>query len=162
MNFSEVSGTMDKEDTTYVHEALDASGYEKSWTTITEMAAEWTYWSNLRMDFLGPIPSGDYTVEIIYDYGQCLVIEPGTKTTMSSTIFALKKLLTRFGLLEILTVENDPQFTDSEMIKFCANAQQKTSVHNTIFACLERPNWKIEPIYLQTSNWSKASIGETQ
>ena len=60
------------------------------------------------MDFLGPLPSGEYPMVVIDEYSRFPEIEIVTSTSARSTIPKLDTIFAKQGILDVLKSDNGP------------------------------------------------------
>ncbi|XP_062541324.1 uncharacterized protein K02A2.6-like [Armigeres subalbatus] len=87
-------------------------------------------WTDVAVDFLGPLPSGHYLLVIIDYYSRFVEVMIMRKTTAELTTEALYETFTRFGVPEVLRSDNGPQFISECFKSFCKEfgiTQQKTT-----------------------------------
>ncbi|XP_062713706.1 uncharacterized protein K02A2.6-like [Aedes albopictus] len=76
-------------------------------------------WIDLAIDFLGPMPSGEYILVTIDYYSRYMVLEIMTKITAQETIQRLKRIFRTWGYPRTITLDNDKQFVSKEFGNFC-------------------------------------------
>ena len=67
-------------------------------------------WKELSIDFFGPLPSGDYLFVIIDEYSRYPVVEIIRSTSALTVIPMLDKVLSMFGVPDIIKSDNGPPF----------------------------------------------------
>ncbi|XP_055522782.1 uncharacterized protein LOC129716963 [Wyeomyia smithii] len=78
-------------------------------------------WIDLAIDFLGPLPSGDYLLVIIVYYSRYKEVEILQKITANETADRLEKIFIRLGFPRIITLDNGRQFVSTEFDSYCRN-----------------------------------------
>ncbi|XP_055585172.1 uncharacterized protein K02A2.6-like [Uranotaenia lowii] len=68
-------------------------------------------WRDVAIDFLGPLPSGDYLLVIIDYYSRYKEVEILKKITAGETIDRLEKIFVRLGYPNTITLDNGRQFS---------------------------------------------------
>lgn len=76
-------------------------------------------WDDVAVDFLGPLPSGEYLFIVVDYYSRYQEIEIMTSTTAKQTVWVLKKIFGRCGYPITMTADNGPQFVSGEMKEYC-------------------------------------------
>ncbi|XP_055584953.1 uncharacterized protein K02A2.6-like [Uranotaenia lowii] len=76
-------------------------------------------WIDLAIDFLGPLPSGDYLLVIIDYFSRYKEVEIMRKITAGETVERLEKIFTRLGYPKTLTLDNGRQFVSTEFDNYC-------------------------------------------
>lgn len=76
-------------------------------------------WIDLAIDFLGPMPSGEYILVTIDYYSRYMVLEIMTKITAQETIQRLKRIFRTWGYPRTITLDNGKQFVSKEFGNFC-------------------------------------------
>lgn len=87
-------------------------------------------WMDTAVDFLGPLPSGDYLLVIIDYYSRYKEIEIMRSITTQDTVRVLKKIFSRTGNPASITADNGRQFCSLEFKRFCT--EQGITLFNTI------------------------------
>ena len=75
-------------------------------------------WEHVKADFFGPLPSGDYILEVVDVYSRWVEIEIVRSTSVESTVPKLDKIFSAFGIPDKLTTDNGPPFNSYEFRKF--------------------------------------------
>ena len=70
------------------------------------------------MNFLGPLPCGDYLMVVIDEYSRFPEVEIVTSTSARSTILKLDEIFARQGIPEVLKSDNGPPFNGVELENF--------------------------------------------
>lgn len=76
-------------------------------------------WIHLAIDFLGPMPSGEYILVVVDYYSRYVELEVMTKITAYETIQRLKKIFKTWGYPRTITLDNAKQFVSREFGLFC-------------------------------------------
>ncbi|XP_055634095.1 uncharacterized protein K02A2.6-like [Toxorhynchites rutilus septentrionalis] len=76
-------------------------------------------WEDISIDYLGPLPDGQYLLVVVDCYSRYLEICEITCTDSKNTIENLKKIFSRFGLPSLIKADNGPQFASQEFRTFC-------------------------------------------
>ena len=98
-------------------------------------------WKELTMDFLGPLPSGDYLMVVIDEYSRFPEVEIVTSTSARSTITKLDAIFARQGIPEVLKSDNGPPFNGVELKNF---AEHLGFQHRKITPLWPRANGEAE------------------
>ena len=98
-------------------------------------------WKELAMDFLGPLPSGDYLMVVIDEYSRFPEVEIVTSTSARSTIPKLDAIFARQGIPEVLKSDNGPLFNGVELKNF---AEHLGFQHRKITPLWPRANGEAE------------------
>lgn len=77
-------------------------------------------WIDVALDFLGPLPTGEYLLVIIDYHSRYKEIEVMTRITAKDTIDRLHKIFTRLGFPVTLTLDNARQFISGEFDRYCS------------------------------------------
>lgn len=77
-------------------------------------------WIDVALDFLGPLPSGEYLLVIIDYYSRYKEIEIMSRITAKATIDRLSRIFTRLGYPMTITLDNARQFVSAELEQFCS------------------------------------------
>ena len=75
-------------------------------------------WEKVKVDFYGPLPSGDYLLEVIDEYSRWAEVEIVKTTSADSTIPKLDKIFSAFGIPYVVTSDNGPPFKGHDMKNF--------------------------------------------
>ena len=78
-------------------------------------------WTEVSMDFCGPLSSNDYLMVVIDDYSRYPEVEITQSTAARSVIPLLDKIFSRFGIPEIVRTDNGPPFSSQEFRDFASN-----------------------------------------
>lgn len=78
-------------------------------------------WIDIAIDFLGPLPSGEYLLTIIDYYSRYMEIEVMTIITAKATINRLDRIFLRLGYPRTITLDNGRQFVSEEFHEYCHN-----------------------------------------
>ncbi|XP_062537779.1 uncharacterized protein K02A2.6-like [Armigeres subalbatus] len=89
-------------------------------------------WSTIALDFLGPLPEGQYLLVVIDCYSRFMEVCEMSSITASDVIRELSVIFSRYGIPSVLKADNAPQLSAecSEFKEFCdANG---VNLRNTI------------------------------
>jgi transposase InsO family protein len=75
-------------------------------------------WQDLAMDFLGPMPTGEYLFVVIDYYTRYYEVEITHSVTAKQTVKMLYKMFAMHGLPFTITSDNGPQFVSKELAEF--------------------------------------------
>ena len=114
-----------------------AQRLEPLWVTPLPTAP----WKEFAMDFLGPLPSGDYLMVVIDEYSRFPEVEIVTSTSARSTIPKLDAIFARQGIPEVLKSDNGPPFNGVELKNF---AEHLGFQHRKITPLWPRANGEAE------------------
>jgi hypothetical protein len=76
-------------------------------------------WQEIAIDFLGPIPSGNYLLVIIDYFSRYKEIEIMNRITTKETTDRLEKIFCRLGYPKTITLDNGPQLASNEFKEYC-------------------------------------------
>ncbi|XP_055714231.1 uncharacterized protein K02A2.6-like [Phlebotomus papatasi] len=76
-------------------------------------------WIDIALDFLGPLPSGEYLLVVVDYFSRYKEVEIMSKITAKETVNRLDKIFTRLGYPRTFTVDNGRQFVSEEFDYFC-------------------------------------------
>ncbi|XP_058456697.1 uncharacterized protein K02A2.6-like [Malaya genurostris] len=76
-------------------------------------------WIDIAIDFLGPLPSGEYILVVIDYFSRHVDIEVMTVITAKETIKRLCKIFGLWGVPRTITLDNAKQFVAGEFHDFC-------------------------------------------
>ncbi|XP_055605305.1 uncharacterized protein K02A2.6-like [Uranotaenia lowii] len=76
-------------------------------------------WEQIAVDFLGPLPEGEYLFVCVDFYSRYLEVVEMHDITTASTIDQLLIMFSRYGLPVSLRADNGPQFSSEEFRNFC-------------------------------------------
>ena len=76
-------------------------------------------WIDLAMDFLGPMPTGEYVLVIVDYYSRFMEIEVMQRITAQETIKRLKRIFRTWGPPRTITLDNAKQFVSTEFEDYC-------------------------------------------
>ena len=74
----------------------------------------------MKIDFYGPLPLGDYILEIIDEYSRWAEVEIVRSTSAESTIPRLEKIFSAYGVPYVMTTDNGPPFNGIEIKSFAS------------------------------------------
>lgn len=77
-------------------------------------------WMDIAIDFLGPLPSGDYLLVVIDYFSRYKEVEIMRKITASETAERLEQIFIRLGYPQTITLDNGRQFVSTEFEQYCA------------------------------------------
>ncbi|XP_055611823.1 uncharacterized protein K02A2.6-like [Uranotaenia lowii] len=80
-------------------------------------------WVDIALDYLGPMPTGEYILVVVDYYSRYVEIEIMTVITARETIKRLEKMFKYWGLPQTITLDNAKQFISSEFHEFCNNTK---------------------------------------
>ncbi|XP_058456329.1 uncharacterized protein K02A2.6-like [Malaya genurostris] len=78
-------------------------------------------WIDVALDFLGPLPTGDYLLVLIDYYSRYKEIEIMPRITARDTIHRLGRIFTRLGYPVTITLDNARQFISAEFEEYCSS-----------------------------------------
>lgn len=90
-------------------------------------------WTDVAIDFLGPLPSGDYLLVIIDFFSRYKEVEIMRLITAKETADRLRRIFQRLGFPRTITLDNARQFLSSDFGNFCKE--------NGIFLNFTVPYW---------------------
>ncbi|XP_038121457.1 uncharacterized protein K02A2.6-like [Culex quinquefasciatus] len=73
----------------------------------------------LGIDFLGPLPSGDYLLVVVDYFSRYKEVEILRKITAAETVNKLEGIFVRLGYPNSITLDNGRQFVSSEFDNYC-------------------------------------------
>lgn len=76
-------------------------------------------WVDCAIDFMGPLPTGEYLLVIIDYFSRYMEVEIMTTITAEATIERLDVIFTRFGPPHTITLDNGRQFVSNKFHEFC-------------------------------------------
>lgn len=76
-------------------------------------------WMDCAIDFLGPLPSGEYLLVIIDYFSRYMEVEVMRIITAESTIERLDVIFTRLGFPYTITLDNGRQFVSDKFHEYC-------------------------------------------
>lgn len=77
-------------------------------------------WTDVAVDFLGPLPSGHYLFIVIDYYSRYKEIKIMKSITSDETVNVLKEIFSRLGIPVSITSDNGRQFISGEFKSFCS------------------------------------------
>ena len=98
-------------------------------------------WEEVSVDFLGPIPTGEYLLVVMDDYSRFPEVEVVTSTSSSCVIPKLDCIFARQGVPLIVKSDNGPPFNGEEFKKFASYLGFK---HRRITPLWPRANGEVE------------------
>ena len=76
-------------------------------------------WTDLAIDYLGPLPGGEYILVVVDYYSRYVVAVVMKEITSKSTIRELCKIFSLFGNPITITADNGRQFVSNEFSGYC-------------------------------------------
>ncbi|XP_062555305.1 uncharacterized protein K02A2.6-like isoform X1 [Armigeres subalbatus] len=76
-------------------------------------------WTDVAIDFLGPLPSGEYLFVIIDYFSKYKEVEVMTKITARDTVERLSSIFRRLGFPRTITLDNARQFVSTDFSEYC-------------------------------------------
>lgn len=76
-------------------------------------------WEQIAIDFLGPLPEGEYLLVCVDYYSRYIEVVEMNDISTSSTTQELLTVFSRYGIPESLRADNGPQFSSEEFRMFC-------------------------------------------
>lgn len=76
-------------------------------------------WIDIAIDFMGPLPSGEYLLVVIDYFSRYKEVEIMTRITAFETVERLSKIFTRLGYPRTITLDNAKQFVGKEFEDYC-------------------------------------------
>lgn len=76
-------------------------------------------WIDVAIDFLGPLPTGEYLLVIIDYFSRYKEVEVMTRITAKDTAGRLDRIFTRLGYPVTITLDNGRQFASDEFDRYC-------------------------------------------
>ena len=98
-------------------------------------------WKEVSVDFLGPLPSGEYLFVAIDEYSRYPEVEIVSTTSAKATIPKLDAIFARQGIPEILKSDNGPPFSGHEFEQFATHLGFK---HRKVTPYWPRANGSVE------------------
>lgn len=86
-------------------------------------------WSEIAIDFMGPLPNGKHILVVIDYYSRYLEAEFMTSITAESTVKVLRRMFVRLGNPRSITLDNGRQFCSKIFKEFCQS--QKIELRHT-------------------------------
>lgn len=87
-------------------------------------------WIDVAIDFMGPLPSGDYLFVIIDYYSRYKDVKIMRTITSENTIKILREIFSRLGSPVSITADNGRQFVSKDFKEFCK--EHNIVLYNTI------------------------------
>ena len=75
--------------------------------------------------FYGPLPSGDYLLEVVDEYSRWAEVEIVRSTSAKSTIPKLDKIFAAYGIPYKMTTDNGPPFKGTDLKEFASYLNMK-------------------------------------
>ncbi|CAH8551539.1 unnamed protein product [Dicrocoelium dendriticum] len=88
-------------------------------TTLQSWPRPESPWSRIHVDFVGPV-EGTFFLVIVDAYSKWPEVTVMRNTSSNSTILALKRLFSQYGLPQTIVSDNGSQFTSYQFADFCA------------------------------------------
>lgn len=79
-------------------------------------------WQDVALDFLGPLPSGEYLLTVIDYFSRFVEVKVLRSIMAKETIQFLSELFARYGFPYSLITDNGSQLTSREFSDYCASA----------------------------------------
>ncbi|XP_055714344.1 uncharacterized protein K02A2.6-like [Phlebotomus papatasi] len=98
-------------------------------------------WIDIAIDFMGPLPSGEYLLVIVDYYSRYKEVEVMTKISARDTINRLDKIFIRLGYPRTITLDNAKQFVSGELDEY---SKQKGIVLNHTIPYWPQQNGEVE------------------
>lgn len=76
-------------------------------------------WVDIAIDFLGPLPTGEYILVVIDYFSRHVDLEILTTITAKETIKRLDKIFRLWGIPRTITLDNAKQFVSTEFEDYC-------------------------------------------
>ncbi|XP_062557197.1 uncharacterized protein K02A2.6-like [Armigeres subalbatus] len=76
-------------------------------------------WEDIAIDFIGPLPEGQYLLVLVDCYSRFLEICEMSCIDCAEAIGRLREVFGRFGVPSLLKADNGPQFASEEFKTFC-------------------------------------------
>ena len=90
-------------------------------------------WRELSTDFYGPLPTGEYLLIIIDEFSRYPVVEIIRSTSANMVIPVFDKVMSMFGIHEVLKSDNGPPFNSEQLHSF--------TTHMGFKHCKVTPYW---------------------
>ncbi|XP_055600154.1 uncharacterized protein K02A2.6-like [Uranotaenia lowii] len=103
-------------------------------------------WIDIALDFMGPLPSGEYLLVVIDYYSRYKEVEIMKHITAEDTINRLRKIFTRLGYPVTITLDNAKQFLSNTFENYCTQ--------NKIHLNYSTPYWPQENGLVERQNRS--------
>jgi len=75
-------------------------------------------WSEVSIDFFGPLPQGQYLLVVLDDFSRYPEVEITTSTSAGATIPKLDRIFSTHGIPEVVRSDNGPPFQSIEFANF--------------------------------------------
>lgn len=98
-------------------------------------------WQDVAMDFLGPMPTGEYLLVVVDYYTRYYEVEITMSTTAKHTILILEKIFAAHGLPFSITSDNGPQFSSKEFAEYL---QENGIAHRRVTPRWAQANGEVE------------------
>jgi transposase InsO family protein len=77
-------------------------------------------WSEVSLDFHGPLPTGEYLLVLMDDYSRFPVVEIISSVSSNTVLPCLDKIFALLGVPEVLKTDNGPPFNGTQFAQFAA------------------------------------------
>ena len=77
-------------------------------------------WSEITMDFCGPVQSGEYLMVVIDEYSRYPEVELINSTSSQTVIRHLDAIFSRHGIPSVLKTDNGPPFQSTDFAQYCS------------------------------------------
>ena len=98
-------------------------------------------WTELSLDFLGPLPTGEYLLVLHDDYSRFPVVEIINSTSAKTVIPVLDRVFALLGIPEVLRTDNGPPMNSHEFAQFADYLGFK---HRRIIPLAPQSNGQVE------------------
>ena len=75
-------------------------------------------WEQIKIDFYGPLPSGEYLLSVVEEYSRWVEIDIVKSTSAGSTIPKLDRIFATYGIPYRMTTDNGPPFNGKDITDF--------------------------------------------
>lgn len=76
-------------------------------------------WIDVAIDFMGPLPSGEYLLVVVDYFSRYKEVEIMSKINSRETVNKLNRIFTRLGFPRTITLDNAKQFIGKEFEEYC-------------------------------------------
>ena len=80
-----------------------------------------TPWTDLSMDFCGPLPTGEYLMVVIDEFSRYPVVEIIPSTSAKTVIPVLDKIISMFGIPKVIKSDNGSPFNSHEFSRYASH-----------------------------------------
>ena len=120
-------------------------------------------WSEVSVDFTGPLPSGEYLLVVTDAYSRFPEVEIIKSTSFKSTVPKLDAIFARHGVPDILKSDNGPPFNSHEFGQFAAQLgfkHQKVTplwpqANGGVERCMPMLKKVIRSAHIENKNWKQ-------